>query len=382
MARPFRQAIIFLLPIVILAGATTGWSASNQDLERKIDQTKRKLTQTRNREKSVLGNLLSTQKKAETVRSNLQQINSKLDKTEESIDKVRDQINLTLNQLEAIRNRIRDRKSVLGKRLATIYKYGYQSYLEVLFAARDYGEFVSRFEMVGRYVRGDLALLKELQDQQEEVARKKEVIARQHEELRQQQTAYAQLQKSAKNEHSRWLSKMQEQQRQLAAIQNDRRSLERALDELEELSKQMESQIRGMQNNSKVALGTGRYIWPTRGTITSYFGYRIHPILRKRKYHSGLDIAAPRGRSIVAADNGVVIFSGRNGGYGKMIIIDHGAGYSTVYAHCDYLLVAQGRSVTKGQEIGKVGTTGLATGPHVHFEVRKNGVPVNPLDYL
>ncbi len=380
--RPLRLVIINLLLTILLAGAATGWCAANEDIESKIHQTKRRLSQTRVRERSVLGNLLATQRKADKVRSNLEQINSQLGNAGQRISAVKNQIDRTQNQLDGLRDRLNGRKSVLGKRLSAIYKYGYQSYLEVLFQARDYDEFVSRFETVGRYVRRDLGMIKSLQEQQAQIARKKEEIAKQHQELQRQQAAYAQLQMAVKTEHSRWLAKMQDQQRELAAIQNDRQRLEQALDELEELSRQMESQIRGMQNQNKISLGTGRYIWPVHGPITSYFGNRVHPILRKRKYHSGLDISSPQGRSIIAADSGVVIFSGRNGGYGNMLIVDHGGGYSTLYAHCSFILAQCGQTVAKGQEIAKVGTTGLSTGPHLHFEVRKNGVPVDPLGFL
>jgi murein DD-endopeptidase MepM/ murein hydrolase activator NlpD len=382
MTHPLRWLVGTFLVTAILAGSATGWCISAEDIAKQIDQTKKKLTQTIVKQKSVTGRLVSSQKQAEKVRSNLDKINDKLGTTQKQIGMVQNQLSLTQNQLQQLQNQIVRRKSVLGKRLSAIYKYGYQSYLEALFQARDYGEFVSRFEMVGRYVRADLSVLKNIQEEQNEVAKKQEEIAKQHQELEQQKNAYSQLQVTAKTEHSRWLSRVQDQQRELSMIQNDRRSLEKALDELEDLSRSMESQIRGMQNKNKTALGTGQYVWPTRGRITSYFGYRIHPILRTRRYHSGIDIAAPYGQPIVAADSGVVIFAATNGGYGKMIAIDHGNSISTVYAHCSTLLVTVGQNVTKGQLIAKIGSTGLSTGPHCHFEVRKNGVPVDPTSYL
>ncbi|MGE5583592.1 MAG: M23 family metallopeptidase, partial [Bacillota bacterium] len=160
------------------------------------------------------------------------------------------------------------------------------------------------------------------------------------------------------------------------------KALEESLDELEETSKQVEAQIKEYQSQNHVALGTGKYIWPVNGRITQMFGWRRHPILRKREFHTGLDISVPLGTEIAAADSGVVIFSGFNGGYGKMITIDHGSSFSTLYAHTSLILVDKGQTVTKGQIIAKAGSTGLSTGPHLHFEIRKNGAPVNPLNYL
>ncbi|KAB3532185.1 M23 family metallopeptidase [Alkaliphilus serpentinus] len=123
-------------------------------------------------------------------------------------------------------------------------------------------------------------------------------------------------------------------------------------------------------------MATGIFSNPTRGRLTSGFG------MRWGVRHQGIDVAAPTGTSITAADGGLVTFSGRNGGYGNLVIIDHENGYQTYYAHNNSLLVKKGERVYKGQKIATVGSTGNSTGPHVHFEVRKNGVPVNPLRFV
>lgn len=121
---------------------------------------------------------------------------------------------------------------------------------------------------------------------------------------------------------------------------------------------------------------------PTVGQITSYFGYRIHPITKRRSLHDGLDFGADRGTPIKAAGSGVVTFAGTNGGYGKTIVISHGYGYKSVYAHNKSNLVAVGDKVEKGQKIAEVGNTGRSTGPHLHFEVHYNGVQINPMNIL
>lgn len=128
----------------------------------------------------------------------------------------------------------------------------------------------------------------------------------------------------------------------------------------------------------------GNYIWPTPTVtyVSSKFGMRIHPVYKVPKLHAGIDIAGPKGSDIVASDGGKVIFSGVKSGYGKVIYIDHGEGRTTRYAHCDSLLAKEGDLVSQGQLIAKMGNTGVSTGPHIHFEIRENDTPVDPLDYI
>jgi len=124
------------------------------------------------------------------------------------------------------------------------------------------------------------------------------------------------------------------------------------------------------------------YTWPTAGGIGSYFGYRMHPILGYSRLHGGLDIGGRMGQPIWAAKEGQVILAGWNGGYGNTIIIDHGNGYASLYGHQSGLLVSVGDYVETGQHIGNVGSTGLSTGPHLHFEIRQNGTVIDPLPFL
>lgn len=131
-------------------------------------------------------------------------------------------------------------------------------------------------------------------------------------------------------------------------------------------------------------VGGGILTWPVPNHtyISSYYGYRIHPIYKTRKFHTGIDIPAPRGTIIVAAEDGIVSFTGRKGTYGLTVIINHGSNIETLYAHNSSILVRAGESVKRGQPIAKIGSTGASTGPHLHFEVRKNGRHTNPLPWL
>lgn len=145
-------------------------------------------------------------------------------------------------------------------------------------------------------------------------------------------------------------------------------------DNYDNLIKEVEDQLKFLESKPDM--------WPVSGTITSKFGYRIHPISKTRQFHKGLDIANDSGTDIMAAGSGIVTYSGWNGGYGRVIIISHGYGYKTVYAHNQQNLVKVGDKVKKGEVIAKLGSSGVSTGPHVHFEVIFNGNQIDPLEIL
>lgn len=155
---------------------------------------------------------------------------------------------------------------------------------------------------------------------------------------------------------------------------------------MDEESNRVAAEIRRLQEaqrNRTLSRG-GKMLWPTPGysRITSDYGMRVHPILKTKRMHTGIDIAAPMGAKVVAALDGGVIYVGWNGAYGRTVIVDHGSGISTMYPHLSKSLVKVGQEVRAGQKIAEVGSTGWSTGPHIHFEVRKNGDPINPWPYL
>ena len=125
-----------------------------------------------------------------------------------------------------------------------------------------------------------------------------------------------------------------------------------------------------------------RFILPVKGRMSDGYGYRIHPVLKRRRLHKGLDIAAKTGTNVRASASGRVAFSGVMGGYGKLVILEHVGGYETRYAHNSRILVREGQHVRQGQKIAQVGSTGLSTGPHLHFEIRKGQKVLNPIDHL
>ncbi len=176
----------------------------------------------------------------------------------------------------------------------------------------------------------------------------------------------------------------------ITRLREDQLALEAAEDRLAEdssnlaaLIQQKVAEQRARESFGAVVIrGSGYFSLPSDGAISSLFGWRVHPILGYERFHAGVDFAADYGSPIRAVDNGYVIFAGWYGGYGNAVILDHGNGITTLYGHAEELLVVDGQSVQRGQAIATVGSTGLSTGPHLHFEVRQNGEPTDPMAFL
>jgi murein DD-endopeptidase MepM/ murein hydrolase activator NlpD len=168
---------------------------------------------------------------------------------------------------------------------------------------------------------------------------------------------------------------------ELGGIQRQREQYERETAQLQAESAAIAAFLRG-HGGGKAAVSPRGMVWPASGPVTSGYGWRTHPIFGTRRFHAGIDIGSPSGAAIIAAGTGKVIFVGPKGGYGNTTIVDHGGGIATLYGHQSSIGVSNGTVVAIGQRIGSVGCTGFCTGPHLHFEVRVNGDPVNPMGWL
>lgn len=186
------------------------------------------------------------------------------------------------------------------------------------------------------------------------------------ETLREQQTVQLRLKAEAESRINKWES-------ELSAYAAEDSEIQRLI---------ADSAVTPVANPEPRQPSLLGYQWPIIGKVTSPYGYRIHPVYGTRKLHSGLDVSAARGVPISATSGGVVIYTGWRGGYGNTVIVDHGEGLSSLYAHMSQIGIAEGASVDRGDVVGLVGATGTATGNHLHFEIRLNGTAVNPAPYL
>jgi murein DD-endopeptidase MepM/ murein hydrolase activator NlpD len=352
-------------------------------INRLIRQTQKDILDKKKKEKSVLGNLLKQQQELSQLEQNYGRIKDQLRFAQNKLTVTKQELQNLQNNLSELEQDEQIRQELLNQRLVVIYKHGFQSYLEIILNANDYDEFVNRFEALSYYIKNDLRLIDDIQTAKLTIKSKHTMVATKKQQVEHQYKKMAVLRDQVSQEQRNVSMKVGKTKKELTSIQQDRAKLEKALEEYEQTSREIEAAIqKSEQKDPGQILGTGHMMWPLHGKLSSGFGWRLHPILRRKKFHNGQDIAIPSGTPVVAADSGAVLVSGWQGGYGYFVAIDHGNGISTCYGHNSRLRVSVGDKVLKGQTIAISGSTGLSTGPHLHFEVRRNGVPIDPLPYL
>ncbi|NCB41295.1 MAG: peptidase M23 [Clostridia bacterium] len=280
-----------------------------------------------------------------------------------------------LRELASLEEDISKQNDGLNARLRTMYKNGEVGILTVLLGSSDMSDFMTNLDMVQRIYDNDATILESLQQQYAEVIDQKIELQTLKDQLLSQQEEESERQEALKVSKGTVQSKKSE-------IDADNAVLSQQIDALNAEANALTAKILGLQGSGNYIGGT--MTWPSQAStrVSSPFGNRLHPILRIYKLHTGIDIAASSGTNILAANAGTVISAGWNNSYGYMVMVDHGGGIVTLYAHSSKLLVSKGNVVARGQVIAKIGSTGMSTGPHLHFEVRVNGVYKNPLDYV
>lgn len=264
-----------------------------------------------------------------------------------------------------------------GKRLREIYEGQRIGLIEMIFEVSSLQTLLDLFYYQQRIAEMDRQLLFGLRARAAQLAQEKDKLGSKKNILG---DLISQIAQKAME-----LGKAKDSQEQVAErLRNERAFYEQAEHQLEIESHQLEHQIVDMcaGKDGKLAQGSGTFAMPLHAPITSPFGFRTHPLFHVRKFHTGIDIAGPNHSEIRSADSGTAIYTGYYGGYGQVVILSHGKGYSTLYAHMSRAAVRQGQNVSKGDIIGYEGTTGFSTGPHLHFEVRVDGKPNNPLNYV
>lgn len=301
---------------------------------------------------------------------------SEINGLEKSLNTTKQEITTTLAELEKLEGEISQQNDELNSRLRTMYKNGEVGMLTVLLGSGSVSEMMTNMDMVERIYKADADLLASIQGQYAEVDAKKQKLQALKDTLEAQQADIEAKKTSLQNDKNDVSAKKKE-------VDADNKELAAQVDAINKEAAALTAQIQKLTNPNTPYAG-GTMCWPSQAStrVTSPFGNRIHPILKVTKMHTGIDIGAAGGTNILAANSGTVITAGWNNSYGYMVMIDHGGGIVTLYAHSSKLLVSKGDFVARGQVIALVGSTGMSTGNHLHFEVRVNGVYKNPLDYV
>jgi septal ring factor EnvC (AmiA/AmiB activator) len=394
-----RRALVALSGALVLAAIGPPVSAHDPNrlerIEKRLESTKEQLEGAKEESRDVREQLSEAQQhrqglttEVRVLQGDLVVAEADLATVQAELEVARHELALWTSRLERARADLLAQQGLLNARAATAYKLGPAAYVEALLGAGDLASISDRTFYVERVLTVDASLLDGVRvartlvaERQDRVGAYEDDVSERFREVREHTERIAAM----KAQHESLLEQIDLEidftSESLDDLNSARDRYEDAVVQLEAESAQIQGLIQGSGSS-----GSGQYagelFWPTDGPIVSGFGYRTHPIYGTTRFHSGVDIDGACGQPIFAAEDGTVLSAGYNGGYGNATVIDHGDGLSTLYAHQSSIGVPSGQKVQRGQQIGQVGTTGLSTGCHLHFEVRINGEPVDPVPYL
>ena len=359
--------------------AAFGFASEADDKRAELNEVQSQMQKMQDRKEKARQKAEAATVGLEEIQTSLNELQYQARELQAKSDALQSKINDNQAKLAKKKAEVEQRKKIYSKRLRQIYINGQINYLDVLLGAKDFGDFSSRMYLLQKIISSDIAMLEQLQKDEAEIKTRQEQLDSQMKEIK---TTQAELE--AKRARARRLK--EQRSYMLYKAQEEEQQSQSEYDRLLAISENITAMLRNMESGGGGASsgggGTGRFMWPCRGTITSYFGWRTHPVFGTTKYHSGMDIGVDYGTPIYAADSGTVIYSGWLGGYGYAVMIDHGSGLVTLYGHNQALNVYEGQYVSKGTCIAYAGSTGYSTGPHCHFEVRLHGEVTEPLNYL
>lgn len=366
-------AILFATSMMTFAQLSTKDKAKKSSLSQSLGKVKVKRNQLRTQLKKKQNEAGNVMDQVHVVDNQMSAVEDQLQKTEDELAANKREQQRLATELRIQTEKLDQIKLKVGQRIRAIYVQGESSPIAILSESENLSDLASRKALLERIADHDRTIFNEVRVLRDSVLSKKK-------ERDRKVIKIAELAKKHEEQLAELQSIRAKKKQMFSVLKAQEDELEDQLAVMEQESSKLEAAIAAIQAKSagSVPIFNGRFIRPVSGRQSSGFGYRTHPISGGRKMHTGIDIAAGSGTPIKAAGSGKVITSSYIRGYGNTIVIDHGGGISTLYGHCSRLYAKVGQSVKTGERIAAVGSTGNSTGPHLHFEVRVNGKPVNP----
>ena len=350
---------------------TTDLQTEREELQNQINEASGQLEEVQEELSENLQQVQKLDERIATSEQELQEINIKINELQTSMNEVEAKLKVAEDNYDK-------QKKLLDSRLIAIYESSDTHYLDVILSSRSISEFLSNYFLITELATYETELLEEMQTKKDEIEKNKKELQKNKEELstiKTNQTKTTKVLENTKTVRQSFIAKLSEQEKETQT----------KIDEYNTRFAEINAEILAlsMEGIDTQYIG-GELAWPVPGytRISSKYGMRTHPITGVYKLHTGVDISAPMGANFIAANDGIVTKAGYNSAYGNMVIIDHGGGISTLYAHGSEILVQVGQIVKRGESVLKVGSTGYSTGPHAHFEVRINGVVTDPMPYI
>ena len=344
----------------------------HQEVQNQLNNANSELTEVQEELSANLQQVQKLDEKIQNSEAELEQTNKKINQLNSSVQEIEGMLKISKENYEK-------QKGMLEERLVLIYESGDTQYLDVILSSRNISDFLSNYFLVTELATYNTEILEDMKTRKTEIELTQEKLDKQKKELadiKKNQLVTSTVLQNTKTLRQSYVSKLSEQEKDVQA----------KIDEYTQRFEQINAEILALAQTEGISaqyIG-GELAWPVPGytRITSQYGMRTHPITGVYKLHTGVDVGAPMGANFVAANDGIVVKAGFNSAYGNMVIIDHGGGISTLYAHGSEIVASVGQTVKRGDVILKVGSTGYSTGAHAHFEVRINGVTTNPMPYI
>lgn len=373
-----RKYLCGILICIICSFNIYSYAEEQKDLKTEQEQLKNQIEQS-------TGNLTDVQKELSDNLQQVQNLDEKITSSEQEVSSLDIKIAELQNSMDQVEKELKEiekkyniQKEIMDKRLVAMYEAGDTEYLEVILTSSNVSDFLSNYFLITEIATYDTELLEDMAQKKDIIDIAKQKLEKNRGELaiaKQAQIKTAKILENTKTLRENYMSKLSDKEK----------GIQTQIDEYTRRFAEINSQIlelaKGGINTKYIG---GELAWPVPGytRITSEYGMRTHPVTGVYKLHTGVDIGAPMGADFVSANDGIVIKAEYNSAYGNMIIVDHGGGISTLYAHGSQILVNPGQTVKRSQSILKVGSTGYSTGAHAHFEVRINGIVTNPVPYI